>query len=48
MGSTDQSQSVVVRCVASRVVMGPSSPASVRMCTLGLARCPVLPIYESL
>jgi hypothetical protein len=48
MGSTDQSQSVVVCGMASPVVMGPSVPTSVRRHTFGMARYPVLPMYGSL
>jgi hypothetical protein len=39
---------VVVRGVVSPVVMSPLSPVNVRTRTLGMARCPVLPLYGSL
>jgi hypothetical protein len=48
MGSTNRSQSVVIHGVAFPIVMGPSSPASVRRRTLDMTRCLVHPMYGSL
>ena len=48
VGLTDQFYGAVVRDVASIVIMIPSSHVSVRRRTLGMARCPVLPMYGSL
>jgi hypothetical protein len=39
MGPTDQSHLVVVRGVASPIIMTPSSPVNVRRRTLGMASC---------
>jgi hypothetical protein len=43
----DQSHGLVIRGVASPVVMSPSLPVSVHRHTLGMARYPVHLMYES-
>jgi hypothetical protein len=44
---TDQSHGAVVRSVASPIVKSPTLPVNMRRRTLGMARCPVLPMYGS-